>query len=389
MTWTNESFLKYRLMAPGPVPLHPQVLEALSQEMVHHRTPLFDRVLKNALQKLKKIFLTEEPVYIISGVGSSGMEAALVNTLSPGDEVLSIVSGKFGERWADMAQTFGYKVHTMNVTWGEAVSPSEVEKFLNANPNIKAVLCQACETSTAVLHPIQKLGEIISKHPQTLFLVDGITAVAATHLPMDEWKIDVLVAGSQKAFMLPAGLSFISLSRKAQAALTQAKTPRYYLDLRKEKKANENGETFFSSPVSLIRALDKALDIMLDQELDSWIHEIQERADFTAHIARTLNLEIYSHSPSPSLTAIKVPEGLDGQKWRSHLEQNYNLTVMGGQDQLKGKILRVGHMGYITKEDLFAWAGAMYKSLKDFDMSLALSEEEFYATTQKTLGLSD
>lgn len=387
MTWTNESFLKYRLMAPGPVPLHPLILKALSEEMLHHRTPLFDRILKNALQKLKKIFLTEEPVYILSGVGSSGMEAALVNTLSPGDEVLSIVSGKFGERWADMAQTFGYKTHIMNVTWGEAVSPQEVEKYLNENPNIKAVLCQACETSTAVLHPIQKLGEIISKRAQTLFMVDGITAVAATDLPMDAWKIDVLVAGSQKAFMLPAGLSFVSLSKKAQAAMMEAKTPRFYLDLRKEKKANENGETYFSSSVSLVRALEKALDIMLDQGLDTWIADIQKRADFTTHIARTLGLEVYSRSPCPSLTALKVPQGLDGVKWRAHLEQNYNITVMGGQDQLKGKILRVGHMGYITNEDLLAWAGAMYKSLKDFDISVPLSEDEFFATTQKTLGL--
>lgn len=387
MTWTNESFQKYRLMAPGPVPLHPEVLKTLGQEMLHHRTPLFDQILKSSLQKLKKIFLTEESVYILTGAGSSGMEACLVNLLSPGDEVLSVISGKFGERWAEMAEVFGYKVHTLQVPWGEAVVPETVENYLKQNPQIRAVLCQACETSTAVLHPIQKLGEIVSKFENTLLLVDGITAVAATHLPMDEWKIDGLVAGSQKAFMLPTGLSFVSFSKKAQKFFESAKTPRYYLDLRKEKKANASGETFFSSSVTLVRALDRALDIMLETGLPKWIHEIQDRADFTTHIARTLNLRIYSQAPSPSLTAILVPDGIDGQKWRAHLEKQYNITVMGGQDQLKGKILRVGHMGFITNEDLFAWAGAMFKSLQDMDWPLPLTEQEFFDTTREKLKL--
>jgi len=387
MNWTNESFQKYRLMAPGPVPLHPEVLRILGQEMIHHRTPLFDQTLKKALQNLKPVFQTEESVYIVTGAGSAGMEASLINLLSPGDEVLSIVSGKFGERWAEMARVFGYKVHLLEAPWGEAVRPEDVESFLKNHGNIRAVLCQACETSTAVLHPIQKLGEIIASHEDTLFLVDGITAVAATHLPMDEWKIDGLVAGSQKAFMLPTGLSFVAFSKKALRFFEKASTPRYYLDLRKEKKANANGETFFSSSVTLVRALDRALEIMLERGLPAWISEIQQRADFTTHVCRQLNLPLYSKAPSPSLTALQVPEGIDGQKWRQHLESRYNITVMGGQDQLKGKILRVGHMGFITPEDLHAWAGAMYQSLRDFDVMLPLTEDEFFVSTRQRLGL--
>jgi aspartate aminotransferase-like enzyme len=383
----SNLFKTYRLMAPGPVPLHPDVQSALSLPMIHHRTPLFDQILKRVLVNLKKVFQTEENVYILSGTGSAGMEACLVNVLSPGDEVLCIVSGKFGERWAEMSSQFGHKVHSLNVEWGHAVDPLDVEKILNENPQIKAVLCQACETSTAVLHPIQELGEIVSRFDHTLFLVDGITAVGATEMPMDAWKIDGLVAGSQKAFMLPTGMSFLSFSKKAQSRFNLASTPRYYLDIRKEKAANEKGESFFSSSVTLIRALDKALDIMLAQPMEEWLGQIKRRADFTNFATFSLRLDLYSHSPSPSLTALKVPSQVDGNKWRLRLEEKYNLTVMGGQDQLKGLILRIGHMGYITDLDLLAMAQALYHSLEDVNIELPLGAEQFWIHNQKWLEL--
>ncbi len=235
------------------------------------------------------------------------------------------------------------------------------------------------------MHPIQKLGDIISEFPNTLLLVDGITAVGAMPLPMDQWKIDGLVAGSQKAFMLPAGLSFVAFSKKAQGFFENSLTPRYYLDLRKEKTANARGETFFSSSVTLIRALDVALDIMLKTSLQDWHREIQRRADFVHHIAKALNLKAFSRAPSPSVTALECPEGIDGQKWRAHLESQYNLTVMGGQDQLKGKVIRIGHMGYITKEDLVALAQALFLSLRDFDFKLPLHENDFELLTRRAL----
>ena len=372
-------------MAPGPVPLHPEVQAALSLPMIHHRTPLFDEILKRVLTSLKQIFCTKQPVYIISGTGSAGMEACLVNVLSPGDEVLCIVSGKFGERWAEMSAHFGYKVHLLPVEWGYAVDPLEVEKVLNQNPQIRAVLCQACETSTAVLHPIQELGEIISQFPNTLFLVDGITAVGAAELPMDEWKIDGLVAGSQKAFMLPTGLSFVSFSEKAMQYFESSTSHRFYLDLRKEKAANEKGETFYSSSVTLIRALDQALQIMLRQPLEDWLRSIKRRSDFTSFATFSLRLDLYSNSSSPSLSAIKVPEQVDGNKWRLRLEDKYKLTVMGGQDQLKGQILRIGHMGHITDLDLLAMAQALYHSLEDVNIELPIDAEQFWIHNNKWL----
>ena len=372
-------------MAPGPVPLHPEVQAALNLPMIHHRTPLFDQILKRVLENLKKVFCTQQNVYIISGTGSSGMEACLVNVLSPGDEVLCVVSGKFGERWAEMAAHFGYKAHLLPVEWGYAVDPLEVEKILHQNPQIRAVLCQACETSTAVLHPIQELGEIISQFPNTLFLVDGITAVGAAELPMDEWKIDGLVAGSQKAFMLPTGLSFVSFSEKALQTFETSTSHRFYLDLRKEKAANEKGETFYSSSVTLIRALDQALQIMLWQPFEDWLKSIKRRADFTSFATFSLRLDLYSNAPSPSLTAVKVPEQVDGAKWRSRLEDKYKITVMGGQDHLKGQILRIGHMGYITDLDLLAMAQALYHSLEDVNIELPIDAEQFWIHNNKWL----
>jgi aspartate aminotransferase-like enzyme len=276
-----QTVFEYNVLAPGPVNLHPKVREALALPMIHHRTPDFDKILARTLQKLKTLFRTQEPAFILSSTGSGGLEALLVNTLSPGDEVLGIDSGKFGERWCEMATTFGAKVTVLKTGWGEAVKISEVAKHLSDHPNTRAVICQACETSTGVLHPIRELGELIHQYPQTLFLVDGITALGAVPMPMDEWHIDGIVGGSQKAFMLPTGLSFVAFSKKAWKQIPDAKCARFYFDVRKEMKANQKGETFFSSNVTMIRALDVVLDLILTEKgLENHFEQIAERANF-------------------------------------------------------------------------------------------------------------
>lgn len=357
----------YSLLAPGPVNLHPEVRAALAQPMIHHRTPEFDLILKRVLQEIKLVFQTEQDVFLLSSTGSGGMEALLVNTLSPGDTVLAIVSGKFGERWAAMAATYGMKVLTLEVPWGEAVRVSDVEELLKNNPQTRAVLCQACETSTAVAHPIQELGLMIHNFPGTLFLVDAITALGAYPLPMDQWHIDGLVAGSQKAFMLPTGMAFVSLSQKAWNFTEKALCPRFYFDLRKEKKANQNGETFFSSNVAIIRALDVVLSLIKDQGLESLFHSIHRRAEFTRIFMQQLGFTLYAKSPSDSVTALQVPPQMDGQKIRAHLEKVHQVTIMGGQDQAKGKIIRIGHMGYIQDSELLHLLKSLGYTLRSFD----------------------
>ncbi len=363
------------LLSPGPVQLHPEVQKILSLPMIHHRTPEFDAILKSTFEQLKFLFQTKNQVFMHSCTGSGGMESLLINVLSPKDKVLVIVSGKFGERWAEMAECFGADVHRMNVPWGEAVSVSAVEKFLNENPDTEIVLTQACETSTATKHDIENLGKIINK-TNTLFLVDGITAVGAYLLPMDQWFIDGLVAGSQKAVMLPTGMSFVSFSEKAWRKIRIAKCPKFYFDIRKEFEANKKGETLFSSNVPLIRALDFILKRIQELGLDKHFSQLKRRADYTRSMTTVLGLTLFSKAPSDSVTAINLPSQIDGVKLREHLEKKYFLTVMGGQDQLKGKILRLGHMGYITDNDLSAATLRLTQALIDFGITLDLKKIE-------------
>jgi Serine-pyruvate aminotransferase/archaeal aspartate aminotransferase len=361
---SNQS--DYSLLAPGPVNLHPEVRKTLALPMIHHRTPEFDQILGRVLKNIKSIFVTEEPVYLLTATGSGGMEALLVNIMSPGDKILAIVSGKFGERWADMAKTFGAEVSIINVPWGEAVNVDDVAQHLRKNPDTRAVLCQACETSSAVAHPIRELGDVI-KNYDALFLVDGITALGAYPLPMDQWHIDGLVGGSQKAFMLPTGMALFSFSKKAQNYFDKAKTLRYYYDVRKEKKANASGETFFSSNVALIRALDVVLDLISKRTLEKHFSDIHRRAEFTRKFAQQLGFGLYAKAPSDSVTALTVPSHLDGQKIRSFLEENYKITIMGGQDQAKGKIIRIGHMGYIQDDEMLRLLRSLGLTLQQMD----------------------
>lgn len=365
----------YSLLAPGPVNIHPLVRNCLAEPMIHHRTPEFDKILARVLVGLKNIFQTEQAVYLHTSTGSGGMESLLVNVLSKGDKVLAIVSGKFGERWAEMAQYFGAEVTVLTVPWGEAVDIKAVEAHLQRNPETRAVLCQACETSTAVAHPIEDLGRIVSGYPQTLLLVDGITALGAYPLPMDKWHIDGIVAGSQKAFMLPTGLSFVAFSKKAQSFIETADFPRFYFDIRKEIKANKNGETFFSSNVALTKALDVVLKLIEEKSLDKHFEQIRRRAEFTRTYAQKLGFTLYAQSPSDSVTALVVPPTIDGQKLRLHLEQKYNITIMGGQDQAKGKIIRIGHMGYIQDHEMHRLIEKLGQSLEDLQPGLCSSQK--------------
>jgi aspartate aminotransferase-like enzyme len=368
----------YLLLAPGPVNIHPKVREVLSEPMIHHRTPFFDGIFKRVKKNIKKIFQTDQNCYLLTSTGTGGMECLLANTLSVNDTVLIINSGKFGERWLQMAKVFGLNVIEHKVDWGEVANPNDIEKILETNKisgsslanslihenrssydkintdsnQIKAIFCQATETSTGVAHPIEALGKLISKYPDTLFLVDGITALGAYDLPMDKWHIDGLVGGSQKAFMLPTGMSFVAFSKKAWNKIPNANIPRFYYDIREEEKANSKGETWFSSNVAIIKALDVVLNLILNEGLNQHFAKIEKRALFTRHFGQKLGLSLASTHSSISVTTLKVPPGVDSQKIRSALENKFNITIMGGQDEWKGKVLRIGHMGYIQDEEM-------------------------------------
>ncbi len=382
----SSSQYPYRLMTPGPVPLPKEVLERLARPMIHHRTPEFSKILGAVLDKLKLVFLTNQPVMMLSSTGSGGMEAGLVNVLSPGDKVLSIVSGKFGERWADMAECFGLNVLRLNVAWGQAVSVDEVKCLLEQHNDIRAVLCQACETSTASIHPIQALANLIRPREHTIFIVDAITAIGAMNLPMDEWGLDVVIAGSQKAFMLPTGLSFVALSEKAWKFNSSARCQRFYFDLKAERDMNKKTQTLFSSSVALIQALDWVLGEMTQKGLSQCIARCETLARATREAAAILGLSVYSQSPSNSVTALLCPEDLSSEAVRDRLEAEYNITLMGGQDQLKGKILRIGHLGGISDEDQVETIKLLGKSLLDLKMK-GLTQEKVNQAVQITQGI--
>lgn len=343
------------LMTPGPVPVPPSVLRALSATIEHHRTPSFQECLERVLKQLPHVFATRERAFMHVSTGTGGMESLLVNVLSPGETVAAVVSGKFGERWADMAEAYGAKVERLEVDWGASVQLPKFEAWLKTiKPQI--VMSQVCETSTGALHPIREMAQAVRRvHPEALFLVDAITALGALPLPMDEWDIDGVVGGSQKAFMLPTGLSFLALSQRAWKRAETAKCPRFYFDLREERAANLRGETNFSSAVPLVKALDVVLTEIFSFGLPTLYKRIAGLSQATREACMIMGLETLTQSkggnPSPTLTAILAPKGVDGQKWRSALETKHRVVLMGGQDALKGKIIRIGHMGYILNSD--------------------------------------
>lgn len=340
------------LMTPGPVPVPPSVLRVLSAPIEHHRTPAFQKCFDRVIGALPGVFQTKNRAFMHVSTGTGGMESLLVNVLSPGDEVAAVVSGKFGERWADMAEAFGAKVERLNVEWGESVHLPTFTAWLEKQKP-KIVLSQVCETSTGALHPVREMAQVIRRrHPDCLFLVDAITALGAMPLPMDQWDIDGVVGGSQKAFMIPTGLSFVALSERAWVRAQTAKCPRFYFDLRAEDEANRRGETGFSSAVPLMKALDVVLTEVATFGLPLLYKRIATLAQATREAVQILGLRIFPSTPSPSLTAILVPDGIDGQKWRSLLETQHGVVLMGGQDQMKGRLLRMGHMGFIRDTDL-------------------------------------
>lgn len=364
----STPFEPKRLMTPGPVPSPQAVLDALALPLEHHRTPSFAALFQRCLSRLPSVFGTKQPAFVLTSTGSGGMEALLVNLLSPGEHIIAVVSGKFGERWADMAERYGIIVHRLEIPWGLSVQPEQVEEALKRHPEAVAVITQACETSTGALHPIREIAALL-RQTDRLLLVDAITALGCMSLPMDDWGIDAVVGGSQKAFMLPTGLSFVSFSEKAWRRIPGAKCPRYYFDIREELKANRNGESFFSTPVSHFRALDVILEGLQGEGLMRLFARIEALSRATRAALPDLGLRSFPAVPSPSLSCLALPEGVDGQALRQKIESVDSITVMGGQDQLKGKVIRIGHMGAISDQDLLATIESIAHRLRDLGHS--------------------
>ncbi len=330
--------------------------------------------------QLKWIFQTKNEVLLQASVGSGAMESAIVNCFSAGDKVIAVKSGKFGERWADQAKAYGLQVLDLDVPWGEAVKVDDVENLLAANKDIKGVLCQACETSTGVYHPVEDLGKLVAKYSGCILLIDAITALGITEIKTDQWNLDVVITGSQKALMLPPGLSMISFSEKAMKHSLVAKLPRYYFDVKESLKAQGKNQTFFTPAISLIQGLRVSLGLMEEETLPKLFARHRKLAGATRAGVKAMGLELFSQSPSDSITAVVAPSELDGEKIVKHLQDKYNFTIIGGQDHLKGKIFRLGHMGYCGDFDVLGMIAALEMTLKDLGFKNELGQGVAAAT---------
>jgi len=370
-------------MTPGPSPVPSQVREVLSQEIMHHRTDEFRAILAEAAEGLKYVFSTSDPVITLASSGTGAMEAAVANFLSAGDKAICVAGGKFGERWGEICQSYNVEVVSLDIEWGRAPKVEDIEKLLKEHKEVKAVFTTLCETSTATVYDIKGIAQVVGK-TDALCVVDAISGLGQDELLTEAWGVDVVVSGSQKGFMLPPGLAFISLSKKAQAALERATLPRYYFDLRKALKSYGKNDTAFTPAVSLIRGLAAALAIIKEEGLEARCKRFSKMAKATRRAANALGLVVFSQCPSASATAISMPESVKSSEIVKSLRKEYGISIAGGQAQLKDKIVRIAHMGWINEQDLFMCFSLLEKVLKDcghtfkLGTSLEALEEELY-----------
>jgi aspartate aminotransferase-like enzyme len=380
---------KTRLFTPGPTPLLPAAQFAMAAADIHHRTPEFRTLFLKVLAQLKVFVGTRNDVLLLSSSGTGAMEASVSNLTSPGDRVLVLTAGKFGERWVDLAKAFGCQVDVVEKPYGQTFDLAEVQAALK--PGHRAVYMQASETSTAVSHDVQAVAGLV-KDTGTLLIVDGITGLGTQTFDVDGWGIDILIGGSQKAVMIPPGLAYLSVSEKAWKAMEAAKNPRYYFDLRKERKNAAKGESAYTPAVALIAGLGAALDYIAGQaggDLEKGRIALIDNAQVNAAATRAglvaLGFTLFAPtSPSAAATAVAVPEGMDSGTVVKALKARFSLITANGQGSMQGKIFRVAHLGFFDFLDTIAFLGAMEHIAKDtlglpvvYGQAVAAAQEVF------------
>ncbi|HLB05903.1 MAG TPA: alanine--glyoxylate aminotransferase family protein, partial [Thermodesulfobacteriota bacterium] len=362
-------------LAPGPTPVPERALLAMAEPMLHHRTPQFEAIFKEAAEGLRWLFQTEKDVLIIAASGTGGMEGSIANFFSPGDKALVVNGGKFGERWTKICQAYGLKVTEIMVEWGKAVDPKAVADALKADPEIRGVFVQASETSTTASHPVKEIADIVKGCENTILIVDGITAVGVYDVPMDKWGIDVLVTGSQKALMLPPGLAFVGVSDKAWKFNETAKCPRFYFDFKRERKNLKDNTTAYTPAVSLIIGLREVLRAMKEEGLENIFARHNRLARATRAAMQAIGLKLLApESPADSCTGVFAPEGIDGGKLFKVLKDTMGVTMAGGQDHLKGKIIRIAHLGYVDTFDTIVAVASIEMALKKMGYNVQLGK---------------
>jgi len=357
---------KYYLLSPGPTPVPETVLSVASEPIIHHRTPEFSAIFMEVSEGLKFVFETEQEVFVLASSGTGAMEMAVTSTFCPGDKVITINGGKFGERWGEICRAYGLDVKEVVLEWGEPFTKEQLATELKANLKAKAVLATLSETSSGTVYDIQGYGEVVAQ-TDAILIVDGISGLGATPCPVDKWKVDIMVAGSQKSFMIPPGLAYISFSPKAWKLVEKSTLPKFYFNAKKYKKNLEKQTTPYTPAVSLIIQQKKSLDIIKALGLEKLFNHHRILGDATRAGVRALGLELLSKSPGNILTAVKVPAGIDGVKLVKTMQGKYMAYIAGGQDPYKGKIFRIAHLGYMGGFDIITALTALEMTLSDLE----------------------
>lgn len=356
---------KKRLFTPGPTPIPETVMLKMAEPIIHHRSPEFQEIFSRVNKNLQYLFQTVQPVLTLTCSGTGGMEATFVSLFSPGDMLISVNSGKFGERWVQMPKRFGLNVIELTLNWGQAPTPEQIQTLLQQYPATKAVYLTQSETSTGTATDIYTLAKAIRKNSSALVCVDAITAVGAHELRFDEWGVDVCVTGSQKGLMLPPGLAFVALSTRAIASMQSSTLPKFYLDLSKALKSYEKNDTPWTPAASLIIGLDQALSIIREQGIEN-IWERHRRMAYACRAGVTaLGLKLFSQFPSFAVTPVWLPREVEWKKFNTILKNKYGVTVAGGQGDYAGKIFRISHLGYYDDFDIIAGIAAIERTLHE------------------------
>ncbi len=356
---------KNRLFTPGPTPLLPAAQTAMAAFTAHHRTADFKALFQRVLADMKEFVGTKNDVLVLACSGTGVMEAAVSNLTSPGDKVLVLTAGKFGERWTGLAKAFGCQVDVLSAPYGETFSLDEIGSRMTAD--IRAVFVQATESSTGARHDVDGIAKIVRQHgDETLLVVDAITGLGTTHLDVDGWGVDFIIGGSQKALMMPPGLAYCAVSEQAWKRMEKTTSPRYYFDLRKERKSAAKGETPYTPATSLFAALGAALEFIramgngnLARGREALVNNAELCAEMTRAGAKALGLKLYAAAPAAALSAICAPDGLDSGKIVKEFRESFDAVVANGQGEMKGKIFRIAHIGYYDYLDTIGILGAL------------------------------
>ena len=364
---------KKYLFSPGPTMLPPEVLLKMAEPIMHHREPEFEKIYAEIREGMKYLFQTKNEVLIFTSSGTGAMEGAVSNLLSRGDKAIVIRGGKFGERWGEICKAYGIEFIPIDVEWGKAVDPKEIKKLLESDPSIRAVYTQASETSTGVRHPVQAIADLVKKYEDKVIVVDAITGIGVFNIPTDAWGLDVVISGSQKALMLPPGLSFATLSDKAWKLVETSTLPKYYFDFKKELKNTKKNQSSYTPAISLYVGLRETLRMIRSEGLEAVFHRHEKLAEATRRAVKALGLELYApDSPSDAVTAVKIPGGIDGEKLKDLFFEKFGITVAEGQDRAKGKIIRIAHLGYYERLDMVMVISALEMLLKEMGHSFEL-----------------